>query len=179
MHPHAKGFHTHTRGPSGPPRMTIDETTPQPYRTFYALREVMRSQKQLMMRRLSENGAHMGQALTLWVLSENEGLNQAELAELLNVARPTVTVMLKKMERAGLVERRADEHDSRSMRIHLTDAGRAMHARLREVHEAIVHDTMAPLSEADQIELERLLLAVQHNIDDAAQRDAGTETPTL
>jgi len=174
MHPHAKRL-AGRAGPIGLPEVRIDENTPQPYRVFHALRTVMTAQKQLLSRRFAEKNAHMGQALSLWVLSAHDGMSQSDLADALNVARPTVTIMLQKMERAGLVERRPDENDNRYVRIYLTGEGRALHAELQAVHAGVVRDTIAPLSDTDQRDLERLLGLVQANI--AAAQEGATEDP--
>lgn len=174
MHPHVERL-SGRGGPIGLPEVRIDENTPQPYRVFHALRTVMTAQKQLLSRRLAEKNAHLGQAFSLWVLSTHEGMSQSDLADTLNVARPTVTIMLQKMEKAGLVERRPDENDNRFVRIYLTEQGRALHAQLRAVHAGVVRDTIAPLSDADQRDLERLLGLVQANI--AAAQEGTTENP--
>ncbi len=156
--------------PASIPHPTVDENAPRPVRVFHALREVTRSQKQLMLDRISEKGAHPGQAFSLWVLSKNDGISQTELADVLHVSRPTVTIMVKKMESAGLIERRPDAHDNRVVRLHVTDAGRALQADLHAVHESMVADTITPLADEDQLELERLLGLVQDNITAAAAR---------
>lgn len=169
MHPYHK--HLGVRGMHPPihlPEITIDESTPQAFRVFHAMRNVMRAQKQLMMSRLAEKDAHLGQAFTLWTLTEHEGMNPSELANILGVKRPTVTIMLRKMEKAGLVERRADEHDQRFTRVYLTDAGRALHSELQAVHSEIVETTVGEMSEDDQRELERLLRIVEANLTQAS-----------
>jgi len=79
------------------------------------------------------------------------------LANARHIARPTLTVMLQKMEKAGLIERRADEHDQRYTRIYLTDRGEAMHQEMHGLLDEMVDETVGKLSEADQEELVRLM----------------------
>lgn len=153
--------------PANLPDMKIDENTPQPYRVFHALRGVLRAQKLLMITKLGEKDTHMGQAFTLWVLAKNDGISQSDLADMLNVRRPTVTIMIRKMEKAGLVERCPDEHDRRVMRVHMTAAGRELHARLEAVHAEVVRTTVGDMSEDEQRELERLLRIVEKNLEPA------------
>jgi len=50
-------------------------------------------------------------------------LGAAELATRLGITRSSVTALVDRLERAGLVERRADPGDRRRLRITLTDAG--------------------------------------------------------
>ncbi len=168
MNPH--DMHRRAHRPHPPvnlPEVTIDENTPPPYRVFHAMRGVMHAQKQLMMRKLGEQDAHFGQAFSLWVLSEHEGMSPSDLADVLNVRRPTVTIMLRKMEKAGLLERRADKQDQRYVHIYLTDAGRALHSKLQAVHAGVVETTVGDMSEDDQRELERLLRYVEENLNAA------------
>lgn len=168
MHPHHRRHHSGSpHGPVNLPDVTIDENTPQPYRVFHALRKVIWAQKQLMTRKLGEQDAHMGQAFSLWVLAKNDGINQSDLADMLNVRRPTVTLMLRRMEKAGLVERSPDENDRRVMHVHMTEAGRALHAKLQAVHAEVVSTTVGDMSEDEQRELERLLHVVGKNLEAA------------
>ncbi len=160
-HPH--GSHGH--GAMNLPEMTVDENTPQAFRTFYALRDTLRAQKHLFMVRLGGKNTHPGQAICLWALSRNDGIAQSELADMLGIARPTVTTMLQKMERAGLIERRVDESDQRFTRIYMTDDGRALHEELEAVHTEMVETTIGALPGDDQKELERLLTLVTESIE--------------
>ena len=71
-------------------------------------------------------GIYRGQPPVLYVLHEQEGLTQSELAARLEVAPATVTKMLQRLERAGFVQRQTDSEDQRVSRVYLTDAGRAI-----------------------------------------------------
>jgi len=168
MHPHSHRGRAHrAHGPFTLPEITVDEDAPVAYRVYHELRRVARAQKQMLFRRLTEKDTHPAQAFSLWVLSENEGMNQADLADTLNVSRPTVTIMLKKMQKAGLIERRPDEKDHRYVRIYLTDSGRALHADLETVHAGIVEATIGSMSEAELVQLERLLKTIEGNLEEA------------
>lgn len=62
-------------------------------------------------------------------LFEEDGLRMGELAARSHLAKQTMTTMVRVVERAGFVERRADREDARATRVHLTTRGR----RLRPV----------------------------------------------
>jgi DNA-binding MarR family transcriptional regulator len=53
-------------------------------------------------------------------LYEEDGLRQGELAQRARLSKQTMTTMARALERAGLVERRADPEDARATRIYLT-----------------------------------------------------------
>ena len=78
---------------------------------------------------IQEYDVYPGQPPLLLRLGETDGQIQRGLAESLNLAPATLTVMIHRMQKTGLVERKADEKDQRVSRVFLTDKGRlALHA---------------------------------------------------
>lgn len=75
---------------------------------------------------LAEVGLYRGQLPILMLLYKNDGMSQKEMARALNLSPATMTVTLKRMEKAGLVLREMDEHDQRILRVHLSEKGREM-----------------------------------------------------
>jgi DNA-binding MarR family transcriptional regulator len=57
-------------------------------------------------------------------LFEEDGLRMGEVARRARLSKQAMTTIVRLVERDGLVERRADEHDRRAMRVHLTAKGR-------------------------------------------------------
>jgi DNA-binding MarR family transcriptional regulator len=82
---------------------------------------------------LSEFGLHHGQARVLMTLANYDGVNQADLARGMDIAPPTLSVMLKKMLEQKLVRRTAVKEDDRVHRISLTPAGRRAVERITRV----------------------------------------------
>lgn len=75
---------------------------------------------------LAEVGLYRGQPPILMLLYKNDGMSQKEMARALNLSPATMTVTLKRMEKAWLVLREMDEHDQRILRVHLSEKGREM-----------------------------------------------------
>lgn len=75
---------------------------------------------------LEKKGLYAGQPPLLFSLMKNGVQSQKELAEKLNIKPATVNVMIKRLEKAGLVEKSKDEDDLRVSRIKLTDRGRTL-----------------------------------------------------
>lgn len=88
---------------------------------------------------------------------KNTALAPSELAKTAGVTRATISMMLSRMKRDGLVTESAAEADGRQKRIRLTDAGRALMAELLPRHYQRVSQIMGRLTEAEQEELIRLL----------------------
>ncbi|MER5457744.1 MarR family winged helix-turn-helix transcriptional regulator [Micromonospora sp. NPDC002389] len=72
-------------------------------------------------------------ARALYELDPDHPLPARELAGQLRCDRSNVTALVDKLERAGLVERRADPADRRQRTLVVTEAGRRMRDRVHEV----------------------------------------------
>lgn len=73
---------------------------------------------------MSQPGAH----LVLSTLAVYDGINQLELVRHTYLRAPTVSVILKKMETEGLVEKKNNPDDLRSVKVYLTEEGRRLDA---------------------------------------------------
>lgn len=160
-------------GEAGP----FGATDPVAYGVFQAFKRTMHLQRQLMARMLVEKGAegiHPAQAGCLHVLKDHDGVSQRDLANMLHLARPTVTTMLQAMERSGLIARRVDAHDQRLTRVFLTDDGRELTGRMHSVFGRYMHEAVGSLTEEDRNTLIRLLGTIS---DGLARALAATPPP--
>ena len=73
------------------------------------------------------------QYIVFLVLWEQDGLTVGELCDRLMLDNGTLSPLLKKMQQAGYVERRRSEEDDRVVRITLTEEGRALQERAKDV----------------------------------------------
>ena len=71
---------------------------------------------------LKEQGVAPGQFAPLVMLFEQDGLTQAELCRRINVEQPTMANTLERMERDGLIKRKADTEDKRRALVHRSGA---------------------------------------------------------
>jgi MarR family transcriptional regulator, organic hydroperoxide resistance regulator len=148
-------------------------------RVFGSLLDLFRLHRQLMTKSLAAYGTHPGQAMCLHLLAVRDGTTQRDLADSLRLSRPTVSKMVRAMERSGLVVRRPDEDDQRLTRVDLTSAGRELERELRVVAVANVNRTIGVLPADDRGELERLLAAVAASISRAIDAQPGPRPGAL
>jgi DNA-binding MarR family transcriptional regulator len=113
---------------------------------------------------LEEFGLFRGQPPLLFALWEKEGLTHSELAGHLHVQPATITKMIKRMGRAGFVERSQDAEDQRVSRVYLTDAGRNIRGAVEGVLRELEEHTFAGFSSEDRALLNQLLLRIRHNL---------------
>lgn len=86
---------------------------------------------------LSEYKITPTQLFIFAALAEKDGHKFKDLAGRVNIEGPTLTGVLDRMERAGLVERREDPDDRRSLLIFFSDKGREMLPRVLLTAESI------------------------------------------
>jgi MarR family transcriptional regulator for hemolysin len=108
-------------------------------------------------RRFDRNGRRLeltrAQCRTLGYLARNEGINQAGLADLLEIRPMTMVRQIDRMQEAGWIERRPDPADRRARRLFLTDKARPILGRVWDVAGETQDQVLAALSpdEADQL----------------------------
>ncbi|MGZ3497321.1 MAG: MarR family winged helix-turn-helix transcriptional regulator [Vulcanimicrobiaceae bacterium] len=103
-----------------------------------ALGAAVRAMRARLDRELQTHGLHVGQHMILRVLWDEDGLTPREIADRVGVEMPTVTRAVQRMERGGFLSRTAHPDDARSVRIHLTERGRAVWS---EVSQLLVRET--------------------------------------
>lgn len=86
--------------------------------------QVIRNQKSILHRRLEEEGFCRAQPWIIHILSHCDGATQVEIAHKLDVTPATISAMLKRMERDGIIERCRSETDHRVTHVYLTEKGR-------------------------------------------------------
>lgn len=86
---------------------------------------------------LERLGLTYPQYLTMMVLWEQDGLPVKAIGARLGLDSGTLTPLLKRLEAAGLLARCRDARDERSVRVGLTEAGRALREKAEGVPFAI------------------------------------------
>ena len=87
---------------------------------------------------LDEMGITYPQYLVLNVLGEEDGRTIGIIAARLALDSSTITPLVKRMEAAGLVQRRRSPDNEREVQVRLTEAGRALFARSQCLGEALL-----------------------------------------
>lgn len=80
--------------------------------------------------RARQMGLTLSRARLLVQLAREDGQSQIQLAQLLDVEQPSIVGLVDALEKAGMVERRADTSDRRQRNVHLTPAAREQAADL-------------------------------------------------
>lgn len=86
----------------------------------------------------------------LATLRDRPDIDQARLAGLIAHDRATIGGVLDRLQAKGLVARRIDPGDRRARLVRLTPAGAALLERVQPQVEALQHDILAGLTEAER-----------------------------
>jgi DNA-binding MarR family transcriptional regulator len=95
-------------------------------------------------------GLAPAQFMTLLALWEKDGLTQRELVERLDVEQATMANTLTRMERDGLIQRRAHPDDGRSQSIHLTPKAVALREPATDAARAVNGVALGGLNEDER-----------------------------
>jgi DNA-binding MarR family transcriptional regulator len=111
--------------------------------------------------------------------AEEAPATQLALAQQLGIDRTVMTYLLDDLERAGLVERRADPADRRARRVVATEAGRdrliRLHEGLREAEAAV----LAPLPPQDAAAFRSLLQRLATSVEGVTPNEACEEVAVV
>jgi len=122
----------------------------------------------LMRRRFDERARSSGASVTQWrvlkILERMPGINQNQIAELLEVEPITSSRMIDRLEESGFVERRRDPADRRAWRIHLTDKAGPVLAELHELAGEMIEDALEGLNQAERDALVAALNLIRSNL---------------
>jgi len=133
---------------------------------------LMHQQRLVLQRAFAKEDVPPGQAHCMGVLSQVDEIGQSALAEIMTLTRPSITRLLQRMERSGLVWRRTDETDQRLTLVGLTAEGRRQSARLDAVLTEYMRATLGRFPEGDRRELGRLLRTWRELADESLARAA-------
>lgn len=100
---------------------------------------------------LGELGLTYPQYLVLVVLGAHDEVLIKDVGRELRLDHATLSPLLRRLERDGLLTRRRSADDERAVVVALTDAGRGVHARFGEVHCRIAEALGITAEQADQL----------------------------
>ncbi|MFJ4210657.1 MarR family winged helix-turn-helix transcriptional regulator [Paenarthrobacter sp. NPDC089675] len=102
-----------------------------------------------MFRRLDPEGELTAAQLSLLSMISDGGLRVGDIARNLGIKVPSATEQIIKLERAGLVTRQPDPHDSRAVQVVTTKAGLAAVESANHRRNTMVAELLQGLTQAE------------------------------
>lgn len=104
-----------------------------------------------------DSGLSPAQMHAIEIIGHEQELRMKELAEKMGVTTGTLTVMVDRLERLGLVARRPHASDRRSYLVVLTDKGRRHFRQHQQLHIGLTREIVAGLSSEEVAAFSRIL----------------------
>ncbi|MGE0744110.1 MAG: MarR family winged helix-turn-helix transcriptional regulator [Rhodospirillales bacterium] len=130
----------------------------------------------LFVQEVGEEGPTPRQFAVLVSVMAKPGLSQTDLVRATGIDRSTLTEIIRRLVRRGLVSRRRTAADQRANALQLTDAGAAAVAKATPAVLRAQARIMAPVPPARRADA-MALLALLAGPDDAADQPAGKTMP--
>ena len=150
---------------------------PQPIkREFtFTIMDVARLLKTYADQRARQFGISRAQWAVLMRIDRNEGLKQAELADLLDLQPITLTRLLDRLAESGLIERRADPSDRRANLLYLKPAAKPLLDRLADLGAEMMEVVLDGVSMASIERTLKELGTVKDNLRTAIARNTNQQ----
>lgn len=107
---------------------------------------------------------HVGQDNLLCKLWNDDGITQMQLTELLKCEPPTVTNMVKTLEKNGFIYRKKDTVDGRVSRVYLTEKGIAVKTPIEQIWNKQQDKLLNKLAVNERKMLNDLLHKMENNL---------------
>ena len=96
-----------------------------------------------------KNGLYLGQLPILEYVRKNNKCTQREVANFLKISPPSVATSIKRMQKAGLIEKETDENDQRYSRLSITKKGMEISEKCRANYDDIDAQLFAGFDEKE------------------------------
>ncbi len=130
----------------------------------FILNDVARLLRTYADHKAAQFGMTRAQWAVLVRVDRAEGLNQSELAEILDLQPITLTRLLDKLCDSGLIERRPDPDDRRAKRLFLTAAARPVLKQLASLGEETMAGVLAGVAPGTVEQMVADLAVVKENL---------------
>lgn len=107
---------------------------------------------------------HVGQDNLLCQLWREDGITHMQLSERLNCEPPTVTNMVKTLEKKGFIYRKKDSADGRVSRVYLTEKGIKIRDSIERIWKKQQEKLLKGLSADGRKLLNQLLKQMENNL---------------
>jgi DNA-binding MarR family transcriptional regulator len=105
-------------------------------------------------------GISMTQLGMLFILERDPGASPKQVSETLGINKSATTMLVDRMEQAGLVRREPDADDHRAIRLFATSAGLAKAAAARPVLTRLTRKLTLPFDESEMTVVVRFLESI-------------------
>lgn len=130
----------------------------------YLVHEVAKLMKRRFEAEAKTHEITLPQWRALAQIAMKDTVSQAALAQAMDIDPMTLSGVLDRLEKRGLIERYVDPTDSRAKLAHLTPAGYAIYKSAREVGATMYDNSLVGISSEDAARAESVLQRMRDNL---------------
>lgn len=101
--------------------------------------------------------------LNLLPIIRQDGISQKELAEILGKDKTTISRFVDSLILKGIVKRKINKSDRRSVELHLSDKGKTLHRAMLPIIESCNNDSLKKLNKKELELLMKILLKLRNS----------------
>jgi MarR family transcriptional regulator, organic hydroperoxide resistance regulator len=109
-------------------------------------------------------GLYRGQPPLLHIVAHNEGLSHSDIAARMRVTPATVSKMISRMEKNGILLTRSDPQDQRISRVYLQEGGRALLREADGQMQQLEAESFAGFTAEEREQMRGYLFRVRDNL---------------
>ncbi|PAB60107.1 MarR family winged helix-turn-helix transcriptional regulator [Anaeromicrobium sediminis] len=125
---------------------------------------IHRNSQSIINKKLEDYHIGSGQHDFLYVISNNEGISQKELSNLLNIGKGTTAKAVKNLLKSGYIKREKNMDDKRFYRLYLTDKGKEIVPTINLTFEEMIAIYGNGFSEEEYIHILNSLKKILKNM---------------
>ena len=130
----------------------------------FLLHDVSRLMRTVFDRRGREIGLTRSQWWVLTMLYAKEGVTQSELADFMDLEKPTLGRLLDRMQEKEWIERRPDGLDRRVNRLYLTEKVQEIMRALRKTAADVRNDALGSMTATEREKFIDTLIKIKNNL---------------
>jgi DNA-binding MarR family transcriptional regulator len=120
-----------------------------------------------------------GMGHILLFLYERDECIIKEISDSIRISQTSLTGLIRRMQKAGLIHCRRCEQDGRAVRVSVTDLGLSLKPRLLSFHHSVTTQVQRGLSAAEVAEAKRVLAIILENLRGDETADAPKASPKI
>ena len=124
---------------------------------FFQLAKANQAGSRFWLKKLSDLHLTAVQGMVIRFLYDNDRLTSSELGRKIDLDSATLTGLLDRLEAGGLIERRQNPEDRRSIRIHLTEKGRTTGEKVAQLMDEANAEFLSGFNASEEVALRSLL----------------------
>lgn len=119
-------------------------------KSFVVLMKAAKSMQEKIKQDVSNYGVNLSEFTVLEALYHKGQMTVQQICSKVLIASGSMTYVIDKLEKKGMLERKACPEDRRAVHVMLTDAGKAFMEKIFPKHQQLIEDIFGDVSEKEK-----------------------------